>query len=375
MTRRERKNIIAKYRKTNTAKERDRMRKRFLTAVLAGLTAALTLTAGCGSGNEKNTSAENAVLGKADSGVTETAGEAVSTEEIFFTGEAEDSETAPEGFTFTDDLGREVNVASADRVAALIGSFTDIWMLAGGEVVAAANDSWESLELDLGEDVVNLGSILEPDVEQLIAAQPDLVLASANTDADVEMEEVLTQAGITVAYFDVADFDSYLHMLEICTKLTDRADLYEKNGLLVKEEIEETKKRADGSAPTVLFLRASSQSVKAKGSEGNVCGEMLADLGAVNIADSDESLLDDLSMEAIIAADPDYIFVTIQGTDSEAARNNVEELLVSNPAWNALTAIQNGNYYWLDKRLFNLKPNAKWGEAYRQLADILYPEQ
>ena len=351
------------------------MKKRFLTAVLVGITAAFALMAGCGSENEKNTSVGNGSLGKEDSGVTEAAGETGGTEEISFTGEAEASQTATEEITFTDDLGREVSVASADRVATLIGSFTDIWMLAGGEVVAAANDSWESLELDLGEDVVNLGSILEPDVEQLIAAQPDLVLASANTDADVAMEEVLTQAGITVAYFDVADFDSYLHMLEICTKITDRADLYEKNGLLVKEEIEETKKRVDGSAPTVLSLRASSQSVKAKGSEGNVCGEMLADLGAVNIADSDESLLDDLSMEAIIAADPDYIFVTIQGTDSEAARNNVEELLVSNPAWNALTAIQNGNYYWLDKRLFNLKPNAKWGEAYRQLADILYPEQ
>lgn len=351
------------------------MKKRFLTAALVGITAAFALMAGCGSENEKNTSVGNGSLGKEDSGVTEAAGETAGTEEISFTGEAEASQTATEEITFTDDLGREVSVASADRVATLIGSFTDIWMLAGGEVVAAANDSWESLELDLGEDVVNLGSILEPDVEQLIAAQPDLVLASANTDADVAMEEVLTQAGITVAYFDVADFDSYLHMLEICTKITDRADLYEKNGLLVKEEIEETKKRVDGSAPTVLFLRASSQSVKAKGSEENVCGEMLADLGAVNIADSDESLLDDLSMEAIIAADPDYIFVTIQGTDSEAARNNVEELLVSNPAWNALTAIQNGNYYWLDKRLFNLKPNAKWGEAYRQLADILYPEQ
>ena len=134
------------------------------------------------------------------------------------------------------------------------------------------------------------------------------------------------------------------------------------------------KQRADGSKPTVLFLRAASSNVKAKGSDGNVCGEMLADLGCVNIADSDESLLDDLSMEAIIAADPQYIFVTIQGNDSDAAMKNVEELLTSNPAWASLSAVKNDHYYILDKRLFNLKPNAKWGEAYKQLADILYPE-
>lgn len=277
--------------------------------------------------------------------------------------------------TFQDDLGREVTVESHERVATLLGSFTDIWMLAGGEVVATVSDSWESLNLDLGEDVVNLGSILTPDVEQLIAAKPDLVLASANTDGDLELEELLEQAGITVAYFAVSDFSEYLHMLDICTDITDRKDLYEKNGLAVQEQIETVKERVDGSNPTVLFLRAASSSVKAKGSEGTVCGEMLADLGCVNIADSDESLLEDLSMEAIIAANPEYIFVTTQGNDTETAIQNVEELLISNPAWSSLSAVKNGNYYVLEKKLFNLKPNAHWGEAYEILADILYPNQ
>ncbi|MGN0143089.1 MAG: ABC transporter substrate-binding protein [Roseburia sp.] len=280
-----------------------------------------------------------------------------------------------EAVTFTDDLGREVTVESAERTAALIGSFADIWLLSGGELVAAANDSWESLGLNLGEDVANLGSILEPDIEKLIAAQPDLVLASVNTDADVEMEELLTQAGITVAYFDVSDFEDYLRMLDICTQITGRRDLYETNGTAVQEQIAKTLERVDGSAPTVLFLRASSSSVKAKGSDGNVCGEMLADLGCVNIADQDAGLLDDLSMEAIIAADPEYIFVTTQGNDTEAAMQNVEDMLVSNPAWSALSAIQNDRYYLLEKRLFNLKPNARWAEAYEQLADILYPAE
>lgn len=285
--------------------------------------------------------------------------------------ESQTQETA----TFVDDLGREVTVESYERVATLLGSFTDIWMLAGGEVVAAANDSWESLDLDLGEDVVNLGSFLNPDVEQLIAAQPDLVIASANTDGQLELEEQLNQAGITVAYFAVSDFSEYLHMLDVCTDITGKKDLYEKNGLDVQTQIEAVKERIDGSSPTVLFLRAASSSVKAKGSNDTVGGEMLADLGCINIADSEESLLDDLSMEAIIAADPEYIFVTTQGNDTETAMKNVEELLISNPAWASLSAVKNGNYYVLEKRLFNLKPNARWGEAYEILADILYPAE
>ncbi len=320
-------------------------RNRWLAAVLMGM----MLLGGCGR-------AEQETLKQAD---TETGSQAA-------------EQTDP--VTFTDDLGREITLYQPERVAALIGSFTDIWQLAGGDVVAAANDSWESLNLDLGADVVNLGSILEPDVEQLIASKPDLVLASSNTDADLELEDVLTQAGIPVAYFEVSSFDDYLRMLDVCTTITGRKDLYEKNGLDVQAQVEETKKRIDGSAPTVLFLRTASGSVKAKGSEGNICGQMLADLGCVNIADNEVGLLDDLSMEAVIAADPEYIFVTVQGNDMDAAMQNVEDMLISNTAWSSLTAVKNDHYYVLDKRLFNLKPNARWGEAYKQLADILYPE-
>ena len=51
-------------------------------------------------------------------------------------GAEEDSHPAPEegGVTFTDDLGRQVTVPAApQRAAALIGSFADVWCLAGGQ--------------------------------------------------------------------------------------------------------------------------------------------------------------------------------------------------------------------------------------------------
>ena len=95
-------------------------------------------------------------------------------------------------------------------------------------------------------------------------------------------------------------------------------------------------------------------------------------MGCVNIADSDSSLLDDLSLEAIVKEDPDFIFVIIQGTNTEAALKNVDTLLKSNPVWNSLTAVKNNRYYVLDKSLYNFKPNERWGEAYQKLADILY---
>lgn len=277
-------------------------------------------------------------------------------------------------YTFTDALGRTVTVKSHERVASLIGSFSDVWLSAGGSLVAAADETWDNVDETLPDSVVKLGGIQNINVELLIASKPDLVIASAYTDAHVALKDVLENAGICVAYFYVTTFDDYLDMLKVCTDITGREDLYQQNGVKVAEQINKIKsERITSEQPKVLFLRAASTNVKAKASEDTVGTQILKDLNCINIADSDSALKDNLSIEAIVKADPDYIFVTTQGSKTDVAMDNVEKLLKSNPVWSSLTAVKNNRYYVLDKKLFNNKPNKRWGEAYQQIADILYP--
>lgn len=277
-------------------------------------------------------------------------------------------------YTFTDALGRTVTVKSHERVASLLGSFSDVWLSAGGSLVAAADETWDNVDETLPESVVKLGGIQNINVELLIASKPDLVIASAYTDAHVALKDVLENAGICVVYFYVTTFDDYLDMLKVCTDITGREDLYQQNGVKVAEQINKIKnERITSEQPRVLFLRAASTNVKAKASEDTVGTQILKDLNCINIADSDSALKDNLSIEAIVKADPDYIFVTTQGSKTDAAMDNVEKLLKSNPVWSSLTAVKNNRYYVLDKKLFNNKPNKRWGEAYQQIADILYP--
>ncbi|MFR3225870.1 MAG: ABC transporter substrate-binding protein [Blautia massiliensis (ex Durand et al. 2017)] len=278
--------------------------------------------------------------------------------------------------TLTDDLDREVTVpVQPQRVAVLLGSYADVWCLAGGRdtLVAAANDAWTDFDLDLGDEVANLGSLMEPNMETLIAAEPDLVIASSNTTSNVELLPSLEELGVPTLYFDVNSFDDYLRMLDACTRITGHEENYQTYGLDVQTQVDAAKAQNDGSAPTVLLLRSASTSCKVKNSKGTVLGEILADLGAVNIADQDESLLEDLSLERILADDPEYIFVVFQGSDQAAAQKTLEASLTSNPAWETLSAVQNGNFHIMEKELFHLKPNARWGEAYQKVADILYP--
>lgn len=329
---------------------------------LAGLLLAVGLS-GCGKVQDEKV--EDSLLSR------EEVAEDVSEESHF---EEEGKNPQEEIVVFTDALGREVTVAKPERVVTLLGSFCEEWILAGGEVIGTASDTFTNYDFGFEDRVTNIGSPMEPNLEIILSLNPDFVIASASLDFHVGLLESLENAGITVAYFSVNHFADYLDSLRIMTRITGREELYEENGTKALEEIELAKSQIDGRKPTVLLIRAAASSVKVRKSEGIVGGEILADLDTVNIADSN-SLLEDLSMEAILLADPDYIFVTTQGSDTEAALANVDELLIQNPAWESLSAVQKNQYYVIDKALYNSKPNARWGEAYQLLADIIYPQE
>lgn len=292
---------------------------------------------------------------------------------------SDNSQTDTDTVVFTDALGREVTaVKDPNRVAALIGSFADIWMLSGGKLCAAAEDAWSDFGLELG-DAVNIGGAHSPSVELLLSAAPDLVIASSSTASNVNMKDTLIAAGITVAYFDVDNFEDYLKMLDICTDITGRKDLYAQNGLAVQTQIESIRSNYknveyDGNENTILLLRVSASSIKAKGSNGTILGEMLADMGCINIADSDTSLLENLSIESIIRQAPHHIFAVGMGCDNDTAKALLDGMISENPAWGTLEAVKEGRIHVMDKKLFNQKPNARWAESYQKLYETLTQE-
>ena len=286
---------------------------------------------------------------------------------------ASQSDGAQPAVRFTDAMGYEVALESWDRVVSLYGSFAEAWTLAGGDLVGATSDAVEERGLDLGEEVAIIGSVKTPALEEILATDPDFVMLSADIAAQTELHDALTAAGVPHAYYRVDTFEDYRAMMEQFCGLTGRADLYEQNAAGVDRRIETVRALAAGEEqPTVLLLRAYATGVKAKGAD-QLAGAILADLGAKNLVDQYQSLLEDLSLEEIIAADPGVILVVTMGDEQEAL-DYLSTNFETNPAWAGLTAVQNGRFVVLPKELFHYKPNARWGESYAYLAKILYPD-
>lgn len=285
---------------------------------------------------------------------------------------AEETPTANgEGYTFTDSLGNEVTIDNPQSVVACMGGLAEIWILAGGEesLTGIASDA----DFEVADTVAKIGKNNEPSVETIMSINPDFVILSSATPEHVALSDTLKQAGINHAYFDVNSFDEYLYTLEIFTNITDNTEAYETNGLAVQSQIEDVIAGVEtgDTAPEVLLLITYSQGVRAQTSD-TMTGQMLADLGCVNIADENPSLLESFSVEAIVDIDPDYIMVIPMGFSEEASAESLGTYLENNPAWAGLSAVQNGHYAILEPEYFLYKPNAQWGESYEILAEILY---
>ena len=277
--------------------------------------------------------------------------------------------------SITDSNGTQITLdTSAPRVVAAYGSFAEAWLLAGGELVGVTQDALEQRDLGLPEDIAVVGTVKEPNAEEIIALEPDLVLLASDITAQADIRDVLENAGLACAFFQVDTFADYAFMMEQLCAVTGREDLYEENVTQVGQQIEEAQANAalSSTRPNVLLIRAFSTGIKAK-TDDELAGAILKDLGAHNIADDHPSMLEDLSLEEVIAADPDYIFVTTMG-DEQKALDYLNGLIQQNPAWSELSAVKENRYVVLPKDLFHYKPNNRWGESYQYLGEILYPE-
>lgn len=285
--------------------------------------------------------------------------------------------------SFQDSLGVAVTLEKKpETVAVLFSSYAEMWTLAGGRVAVTVGESVErgfaAEDVVLVDEKAGHSTI---DLEALIAAKPDFVIGTADYECQAEAVAFCREQGIPSAAFTVESADDYLAVLRILCDITEDEEAYIKYGKSVSERIkvlldrvEKHRKLSSAFPPKILFIRAgsSASSTKAKNSEDNFVCAMLADLSAVNIADSDDKLTGTLSTEAILVDNPDYLFITTMGNEN-AAKEYMDSLLKT-VGWKDLSCVANGSYTYLPKDLFHFKPNARWAEAYEYLIAVLYPE-
>jgi iron complex transport system substrate-binding protein len=276
--------------------------------------------------------------------------------------------------TYTEWDGTVVNLSkNPERVIVLLNSLLDLWYLSGGTAVARVKGSINVPEE--AKDIVDLGSFSTPNVEQIFALEPDLVIFSGSSSSQIKVRELVEQnkiESVSVRYTNYADF---MPILELFTDLTGRKDIFDAKIADIRQQVDSiVSKVPGGKKPKVFILFSSSKSVSAELPVGGT-GTLVEMMGAENIVSTspvENATRIDFSLEQKVVRDPDIVLIKTMG-NIEKAKERIKKDVSDNDAWAGLRAVKEGRVYYLPKDLFMYKPNARFPEAFEYLGKIFYP--
>lgn len=293
--------------------------------------------------------------------------------------------------TFTDAVSQENTITVAKNpknVVNLYGSFTTLWYEAGGSVIGCigGKSTTALYEEYIGRDitgdegvtvVAESASGKKWDVETIIGLQPELIICSTAMSGYSTIESPAKAANIPVVVVNYDDFADYLKWFKVFCNLNNQPELWESVAMKALNEVVDVLTECpEEEKVTVFSMFSGAESLQANTSN-TVVGAMITAMNGENIVDGwkDSTGAErlDINLETVYMANPDIIVVQCHA-GPEAAKEQVAEIYGNDVVWQSLKAVSEGKVFYLEKELFHNKPNSRFAEAYRKLAEVLYPE-
>lgn len=269
--------------------------------------------------------------------------------------------------SYTDDLGRPVNIAKApQRIVSHVPSITEMLFALGlGDKVAGRSDYCDYPPEALSKPSV--GDYFNPSVEKTVALEPDLVLTDGHSDSVKKLGDL----GITFFTIDPKNMDDIFKDMTVLGKMTGTEGKAQEviNGM--KKDIAGVTDKVKNSKKVRAFyaIDTSNPALPWTAGPGSFIDSFIQLSGGENIAAKAPGAWVQLSIEAIVAADPEVI---IMATKHGTIPVQVSDLK-NNPAWKNMTAVKGNNIRVLDADLID-RSGPRITQGLRQLAEAIHPE-
>lgn len=268
-----------------------------------------------------------------------------------------------------DPSGAEISVPEQiESIVVLAPSLAEMVVALGhGDQIVAYDINSIGLE-GLPADLPALDT-MNPDLEQLLALHPDVLMVTNLSLYDVENPyQQLIDNGICVVCVptgdSIADIQSDIAFVAAVLGETNAGET-----LIAEMQQEIDRIAAIGAGidekKTVYFEISAAPYMYSFGT-GVYLNEMLELIGAENILADQEGWLS-VGEESVVQANPDVILTNVNYID-----NPVQEIK-DRSGWDALAAVQNQEVYYIDNMASSL-PNQNVVKALTQMAEAIYPE-
>lgn len=309
-------------------------------------------------------------------------------------GSADEPAEAAEGspgstVTIEDDHGtHEIDLSTVDSIGAFDNRSFRTLEEFGVELSVAARSLMDEEVHGYAddEDILDTGNHREPNFENLIAANPQLIINGQRYSQYYEdMQDQVPDATILEFDSEVNEpetfFQGLINKTESLGQIFGAEDEADDIVAEFQAELDRVAELYDGES-TVMALMTSGGAIQYIAPEtGRTLGSLFPEFDlqpAMEMDAEDEAHGDDISVEAIAEANPEWLLVIDRdariGVD-EPGYQPAEELIEESPALQNVTAVQEGNIVYTAPEMYLTEDIQSYTQLLRDFADALESAQ
>ena len=229
-----------------------------------------------------------------------------------------------------------------------------------------------------GEDIADVGMHRDPNLEALVAAEPDLIISGQRfSKYDAQIKELAPE----VLLINLEPREGQPFDQELIREVTDLGEIFGKQDEAKKlvddfnASIERAKKAYDGSS-TVMAVDVSGGNIgyvaPGKGRTWGPVFDLLGLKPALEVEGSTDSHTgDDISVEAIAEANPAWIFVLDRDAaiTKDGSNTPAETVINGNAALQNVAALQNKHVVYAPNDTYTNESIITYTEIFNSIAD------
>ena len=252
--------------------------------------------------------------------------------------------------------------AESMRIISLSPSMTEvIYALGKGDALVGRSDFCNFPE-QTGQ-LPSVGSLSDPNIEQILELEPDMVIASAHFKEDLakKLEDLGTEI---IVIHNAEDFKGSYDVIRQMGETINAKEAAEALTASLDKDIKAiTDKVAAQEKPTVYYVVGFGKNGDYTATGDTFVAQIIEAAGGENIAKDATGW--GYSLEKIIEADPEYIFIS--------QNYGMKEEFELSEGYKQLSAVKNNKLISIDDDLLN-RQGPRLAQGVESLAKILHPD-
>jgi iron complex transport system substrate-binding protein len=273
----------------------------------------------------------------------------------------------------TDDAGREVTIeAEPMRIVSLAPSNTEIvCALDACDRIVGVTD-FDDYPPEVAE-VTDVVIQTQVDVELVVDAEPDLVLAAGNELTPTPVIEQLDELGLTVLVLYPESLDEVYADIELVGEAIGTADEAATVVADMEERIAAVEATvADADRPVTLYEVFYAEGTTYTAGTDSFLASLIDIAGAEPVTGDAQGVID---AEALVEADPELILLGAASYDPSLADPEAAlETVAARPGWGELAAVEAGDVVPYLEDIVTTRPGPRIVEGLEALAAAIHPD-